>query len=137
MRPRYLAALLLVPLLPAAAQPAPVFGSLRLLVALNKGKVVEKKVENRTVAVAELDEGVRLAWWVEGKHVVVILGTDDPEKVVKEMAAAKGPRLTDSPLYKRVKGFKGYETTGRAFIDVSSLVKIAGGRDPKVKKLLE
>jgi hypothetical protein len=115
----------------------PIFGGLRLLAALTKAKSTEKKVMGRTVTVADFDEGIHLAWWQEGKHAVVIFGTDDPEKVVKEMAEAKGDRLTAHPLYKRIKAFKTYETTTRAFIDVAALVKIAGSRDPKIKKLLE
>src|SRR5205823_11494747 len=113
------------------ANPKPLFGSLRLLVALSQGKVAEKKVGDRTVSVADLDEGVHLAWWVEGKHAVVILGTDDVEKVVKEMSAAKGDRLTAHPLYKRIKALKGFETTSRAFVDVAALVKLAGTRHAK------
>jgi hypothetical protein len=115
----------------------PIYGALRLLVALSKIKATEKKVMGRTVTVADFEEGIHLAWWQEGKHAVVIFGTDDPEKVAKEMAEAKGARLTAHPLFKRVKEFKTYETTGRAFIDIAALVKIAGSRDPKIKKLLE
>src|SRR5262249_8136105 len=97
----------------AGAKPGPLFGALRLIAGLSKADVREKKVDGR--AVSFIDFGVvRLAWWAEGGHALVNLSTDSVEAMVNA-ARGKGNRLTDSPLFKRVRGFNQFETGARAF----------------------
>jgi hypothetical protein len=116
--------------------PDPLFGALRLAVGLGKGEVKEQKVAGRTVATVELPP-VHLAWWAEGKHAVVSLGTDKPEAVVKNMASAERKSLTDHPLFKRVAGFNKFETNSRAFVDVAAFVKMGAQRNKETAKLLD
>lgn len=119
----------------AGAKPGPLFGTLRLLTTLAKEEVKEKKIAGRTVFHLDADV-VHLAWWVEGPHVVLSFGTDKPEATVKRMQA-KGSRLVDSLLYKKVLGFKQFETGARAYIDATALVKIARSRGEAVGKLID
>jgi hypothetical protein len=84
---------------------------------------------NRKAAVkapAARPGAVYLAWWVEGTHAVLALGTQPPEALVHRLQE-KGPRLTDKPLFQRVRAFKEFETGIRGFIDAASLVQTAGG----------
>src|SRR5207247_9482446 len=118
----------------AGAKPVPLFGTLRLLATLAKKDVKEKKIAGRTVHHLDADV-VQLAWWAEGAHVVLSIGTDKPEAVVKRMQE-KGDRLADSPLYKKVIGFKQFETGARAFIDATALVKLARSRGDAGAKLI-
>jgi hypothetical protein len=118
-----------------AAKPEPLFGALRLGTGLAKAQVKEAKVEGRAVSSLDL-EGVSLAWWVEGKHAVLTLGTDKPEAAVKAMTAGTHPRLTSSPLFKRLRGFDRFETVARAFVDSEALVKLGERRNAEVRRLL-
>jgi hypothetical protein len=120
----------------AGANPKPVIGALRLAVSLARGKVKEEKMGERTVY--SLSQGpVHLTWWAEGKHVVVSFGTDTPEQIVKSTTSTDRVALTKSPLFQRVSGFKGFETSARAFVDVAALVKLGGARNKEVAKLLD
>jgi hypothetical protein len=116
------------------AKPGPLFGAVRLALGLSKTPVTEAKIEGRSVSRAVLGP-VRLAWWAEGAHAVVYLGTDSPESVIKDMHDGK-PQLTSNPLFRRVADFKKFETAARAFVDARSLVKLAG-KDERVAKLLD
>lgn len=119
----------------AGAKPAPVFASLRLAATLAGIEIKEKKVGNR--AVHEIDTGfVRVAWWAEGKHALVVAGTDPVEVVLKRMEDEKA-RLTGSPLFKKVREFKQFETGARAFVDVASVNKMAKTRGKEVAQLID
>jgi hypothetical protein len=118
----------------AGARPGPLFGAVRLAVGFSKTPVKEAKVAGRSVTRAELGP-VHLAWWSEGAHAVVYLGTDSPEAVLKEIGDAGKPKLTANPLFRRVADFKAFETAARAFVDAPALVKL-GGQDERVAGLL-
>ncbi len=119
----------------AGAKPEPIFGALRLIVTLARGDVKTKKIEGRTVHAVSADP-VHLAWWVEGKHAVVTAGTDTPEAAVKRMQDKGQARLSEQPLFKKVRDFKEFETGLRGFLDVAALLKMARGRGKEVDKLL-
>src|SRR5262249_6906194 len=78
---------------------------------------------------------VHLAWWTEGKHAVVSVGMDDPQAVLKRIQSGEA-RLSASPLFKQVHGFKQFETGARAFVDVASLVKLAQSRNKEMAKMM-
>jgi hypothetical protein len=108
--------------------PAPAFGALRLVAHLAKAPLKEQKIDGRAVT-SLAAPGVTVAWWAEGKHVVLRAGTDSPEALVKAVAG-KGERLTGNPLYKRVTAFKTFRTNARAYVDLASFVKLAGTAAP-------
>jgi hypothetical protein len=119
----------------AGSNPGPLFGTLRLFTTLIKEEVKEKKIAGRSVF--HLDaEIVHVLWWVEGKHVVFVVGTDKPDAVLKRIEA-KGNKLTDHPLYRRVAGFKEFETGARAFVDLAGLAKLAKTRGKEIVKLID
>jgi hypothetical protein len=117
-------------------KPDPLFGALRLGIGLGQGKIEERTIAGRAVATLELPP-LHLAWWVEGKHAVLALSTDKPEVVVKNMTASNRLPLTGSPLFKRIAGFKKFETNSRAFVDVASFVKMGSQRGKQVAQLLD
>jgi hypothetical protein len=118
------------------ADPEPLFGALRLAIGLGKGEIKEEKVAERTVASLALPP-LHLCWWVEGKHAVVVLGTDEPKTVVQTIASGKHARLTDSPLFKRLASFDKFETNSRAFVDLAAFVQMGSKRNKDVAKLLD
>jgi hypothetical protein len=120
----------------AGAKPDPLFGALRLAAAVGKADIKEAKIAGRTVSSLNL-EVVHLAWWVEGKHAVLTLGTDSPEVVVKSMTSGKQERLTANPLFKRLGSFDKFETAWRAFIDTGAFVKLGGRCGADVRRLLD
>jgi len=120
----------------AGAKPDPLFGAFRLLATLAQTDVKTKKIDGRTISSLNADP-VHIAWWVEGKHVVVTAGTDAPEAAVKAVTD-KGPRrLTEQALFKKVRDFKEFETGTRGFLDVAALVKVAKTRGKDMAKLLD
>ncbi len=120
----------------AGAKPEPLFGALRLVTTLYRADVKTKKLEGRTVHSVVLDP-VHVAWWVEGKHIVITAGTDTPEAAVKRVADQGQRRLAETALFKKVRDFKEFETGTRAFVDVAALVKVAKTRGKDVAKLLD
>mgnify|MGYP001202705801 CR=1 FL=1 len=117
-------------------KPEPLFGALRLGIGLGNGKIKDEKIAGRTVASLDLSP-IHVAWWAEGKHAVVAIGTDKPEAVVKNMTAKDRAPLSDSPLFKRVAGFDKFETSARSFVNVAAFVKLGAQRNKEVGKILE
>jgi hypothetical protein len=120
----------------AGPKPDALFGALRLGAGIARAEVKETKVEGRAVSSLDLDV-IHLAWWVEGPHAVLTLGTDKPEAVVRTMTAGKHARLTANPLFKRLRDFNKFETAARSFIDAKAFVQLGGKRSPDVRRLLD
>jgi hypothetical protein len=118
-----------------ADQTGPLFAILRLIASADKAGVKQVKVGDRSVSHFTM-EMVHLAWWVEGKHAVVTFGTDKPESLVQRLTG-EGPRLADNALFKKINGFKGFETAARGFVDATSLAKAARGRNKDIAKVID
>ncbi len=119
----------------AGSEPGPLFGVLGLAAGLAEGEAKDEKIEGVNVRHWSV-EGVNISSWVAGKHVILTVGTDSPAECVKR-ANAKDARLSSNPLFQRAKGFSQFETAGRAFIDVTGLVKEAKARGEDVGKLID
>ncbi len=119
----------------AGKETGPLFGTVRLAAVLGGTDIKEVKVGNRTVYHLGADP-VHLVWWAEGPHAVLAFGTDTPEAVVKR-ATAKDTRLVDSPLYKRVNGFKQFTTAARGYFDVAGLVKVIKSGPSGLDKIMD
>jgi hypothetical protein len=66
------------------------------------------------------------AWWVEGKHFVLYLGTMKPEAVVAEVAAnAEKGGVTAHPLFARCTAKPAFDSVARGFADAGSVVSLA------------
>jgi hypothetical protein len=119
----------------AGAKPEPLFATLRLIAGLSGVEIKEVKIDGR--AVHHLDAGfVHVAAWAQGKHALLSVGTDAPATTLKRLSTP-GARLTGDPLFQRVQGFKGFETSARAFLDVASLVKLGQTRGKGMAQLLD
>lgn len=118
------------------ADPDPLFGALRLAIGLGQGKIEEQQIAGRTIASLELAP-LHLAWWVEGQHAILALSTDKPENLVKRMTAEDRTALTENPLFRRLTGFKKFETNARAFVDMAALVQLGAKRGKETAQLLD
>lgn len=114
----------------------PVIGAMRLIATLNRIPVQEKKIGQRTVYHIPTPI-IHIAWWNEGKHAVVNVGTETPEQTIARFEKGADSSLASNPMFKQVSGFKDFRTSARMFLDVDSLVKIAKTRGPAVAKLLD
>jgi hypothetical protein len=114
---------------------APLLATLRLLIAVGKSEVKDKKIEGRTVFMLP-DSPIPVAWWIEGKHVVFTVGTNPPEAVIKNFDDKKRAHLSENPLFKKLLAFKEFETGTRAFVDLESIGKLASSRNKDFAKLI-
>jgi hypothetical protein len=119
----------------AGSKSGPVLGALHLIAGLNKLELKEIKVGDTAVSTIEIGP-IHVTFWVQGKHAVLAIGTDDAEKTVKTMTSGDHPRLTGTELYKRVRGYDKFETSARAYVDVSAITKLAATRGKEVESLL-
>jgi hypothetical protein len=126
-------------ILPGAAEdPKPFLSTMRLISLLDKPKgldIKESKLGGRTVYHAKVEEA-HLVWWVDGKDAVFVVGTDTPEVVVKR-ATAPTDRLADNAQFKKLQGFKEFETAARGFVDAPALVKLAKAHSKEVARVLD
>lgn len=92
---------------------------------------VEKvNLDGRMVSLVALPIPVRIAWWSEGAHLVLIAGT---EPVSHTLALARTDakdhlrrmNLTQNPLFQSVANFKKYETVSRGFFDCERALELA------------
>jgi hypothetical protein len=119
----------------AGAKSAPLLGALHLIAGLNKLELKELKVGDTTVSTIIVGP-VHVTFWVQGKHAVLTIGTDDAEKTVKTMTTGNHARLTSTELFKRVQGYDKFETSARAYVDVAAITKLANTRGKDVEALL-
>jgi hypothetical protein len=105
----------------AAAQAGPILSTLRIFEA---GKVLEFKDETiaRRKVTHAVKDGVHYAAWVEGKHVVIGVGTAAPAEILARFESQE-PRVDSNPLYKRL-ATDDFRTDMRAFVDTKSLLDI-------------
>ncbi len=115
--------------------PKPFQGLMRLGAGLAQIDVKELKVGERSVSTIEAGP-VHVTWWLEGKHGVVTVGTMPAQATVERMTG-KGEKLTSNRLYKKLAGFKQFETGARAYLDVAAAVKLAKTRGAEVSKLVD
>lgn len=97
-----------------------------MIPALAKIPVKETNAEGRTIFTLDpkATAPVRVGWWQEGKHMVLVVGTADPTATLA-LASGKKKSLLDTPLYKSLGEFKKYETAGRGFVDFERALKMA------------
>src|SRR5262245_53535638 len=120
----------------AGEKPGPLFGAAGLAAGLARVPVQQKKANGRTYHIIEAGP-VNIGWWAEGKHAVLIASTDKIEDAAKKMRSGDHARLTSSPMYKRVRNFKDFETAARGFLDIGALTKLAVGLHKEVGPLLK
>src|SRR5947209_12193793 len=102
------------------------FGVIRsTLVLFQADKTLEFKDD--TIAGRKLmhavKDGVHIAAWLEGRHVIVNIGTQPPATVLAQMQSQE-PRLDTNPLYKRLSA-DNFRTDLRAFVDSKTLLGMA------------
>jgi hypothetical protein len=66
---------------------------------------------------------VRIAWWAEGKHLVVTIGTV-PTKTAIERIEKAGDGITIHPLFKHLEHKQSFEVVSRAYGDVASVWRV-------------
>ena len=69
---------------------------------------------------------VQAAWWLEGNHFVLYVGTTKSEAAVADVVAnaARGG-LTAHPLYKRCREEQKFASVARGFVDAGKVVSLA------------
>jgi hypothetical protein len=117
----------------AAGGDATLPALLKKAAELSQTEVKDIKLGGRTAHQVG-QEPVRLVWWVEGKDVVVAIGTEEGEAVLKQ--AADGPGLAKNDLYRQVSGFKEFPSWAHGFIDLTSIFKVAKEINPGVAQVL-
>ena len=93
------------------------------------------------VAQELLIDEFRIAWWAEGKHFVITVGTVPTKTAITRMAGA-GDGVTAHPLYQQLDRKQKFEVVSRAFGDGASLwrvirVLLAGSGNARFYPLLE
>src|SRR5262249_48524726 len=63
---------------------------------------------------------VYVHWWKEGKHVVIVVGSDPVRKTLDRIDQRR-PNLTANPRFQKLAGFHQYESYCRGFVDFQKL----------------
>jgi hypothetical protein len=120
----------------AGDKPGGLFGAAGLVAGLARAPVTTTKADGRTYHTIEAGP-INIGWWTEGKHAVLIVSTDKIEDAARTMRSGDHARLTNNPLYKKVREFKDFDTAARAFLDVGALVKFASGFHKEVRTVIQ
>ena len=91
-----------------------------ILTAEGRLKIETKTIRNREVKVIAADMPIHLAWWMEGDHFVLHLGTDKPDAVISRIESGTGDTagLAGNPLYRQMEGSQSYTRCADGFLDV-------------------
>jgi hypothetical protein len=108
----------------AVKSSKPLTSLIRLFARASDFEVTEQTVAGRTVLHVKPDE-FRLLAWCEGEHFVVVVTNDSPEGVMARLDGS-APRLDTAPLFQRLGSLTPLRTDFRAFVDMQSLVRLAG-----------
>lgn len=119
----------------AGTKSTPLLATIRLVAGLFNAETKEATLSGRKV-VSWQNEGLHVASWSEGPHAILTVGTDTPSAIIGRFDGKQaGP--TETPLFKKVSGFTGFETGARAFIDVAGIAKVAQTRGKEMAKLID
>jgi hypothetical protein len=113
-----------------------IFAFLNLIPALIDMKVTENKIGSRTIYSVEGTEPVNVAWWQEGEHVVVVIGSEKPEHTLAR-ADGKAKNLTANPVYQELTKFNKYETFLRGYLHFEPGLKMAKAKFPPAARLID
>jgi len=106
----------------------------KLAAALNETQATELKIKDRTIH--EWTAGpVHFNSWNEGEDAIFTIGLKGAADVVERVGGKEN--LTDNVLFKRIRGFKEFETSARGFIDLAALVKLIQKARPEATQLFE
>lgn len=119
----------------AKTQWEPLFGTLTWMADQSGVDLKEMEVQKRTVYYFKGGPPT-LAFWKEGNDAVLVFAGGDTAAAVKRVLATT-PRLTSSPLLKKVQDFKEFKTSARGFVDVPGLTKLIGKVDAQAPPVLE
>ena len=114
----------------AADQAEAFFGSLRLLMRQGAYPIepLPAAIGRKGFSFTPKEQGIpiRAAWWVEGKHFVLYIGTVPADAAIKSVQAnaAKGG-VTGHPLFQRTLKTGDFESVARGYIDAESVVGLA------------
>jgi len=106
------------------------FSSLRLFVRQDNGELRPLPAKLGRTGYEYLpkvnDAPAKLAWWLEGKHFVLYVGSASFETAIAGLAAnaAKGG-LTGHPLYQRCHKTGDFEAVARGYVDTAAVVGLA------------
>jgi hypothetical protein len=101
-----------------------------------------RQVRRGFIQIPDVPVSLQMAWWTEGKHFVLYIGTTKPEAMMGEVAAnsAKGG-VIGHPLFQRCFQVQKFASVARGFVDagkVVSLVKsLAGPLVPGLNQRLD
>eukprot|EP00913_Durusdinium_trenchii_P008770 g8236.t1 len=112
-----------------------ILGGFRLLAYLAEQPLTEAKVQGRTVLQFTAEKPVNVHCWKEGPHVVLTIGSEAPQRTI-ELAEGKRKNLAGAKLYRRVAGFRGYETIAHGFFNVAETLKIVEKAIPPAKGIV-
>lgn len=119
----------------ARANASTVLGVFRLAAHLGQSKVQEVKLGTRTILQISDPSKVVMSCWKEGPNAVITIGTESPKQVVA-LAEGKRENITKNAMFRKVAGFKKYETWMRGFVDVGNVVAIVKKEIPPAAKIL-
>jgi hypothetical protein len=110
--------------------------AVHLATRLAEIKLNERKVGERTLQEGGFFGIGRLAYWQEGPHFVLTIGTMPPETTIT-LAEGKGSSLADEPKWKEVTSFEEYPSYARALLDTERLQRIVTRWVAPAKPILE
>ncbi len=97
--------------------------AVRLATRLGEIKLRERKVAGRTLQEGGFLGLGRLAYWQEGPHFVLTVGTMPPDGTIA-LADGKGESLASAARWKELSSFEEYPTYARAQLDTERLQRI-------------
>ena len=100
--------------------------------------IKEETVGRRPVHHIEINQvpgGLHLGWWKDGNDAVFMVGTESPVDYVKKVDKRE-TGLAKNPLYRKVRDFKDFTTSSRAYLDVHGLTGVVEDLSPDVTKLI-
>ena len=110
--------------------------AVRLATRLAEIKLSERVADGRTLLEGGFLGLGRLAYWQEGAHFVVTIGTMPTDTAIA-LADGKGDSLVDNPRWKELCSFNEYETYARAQVDTERLQRILTQWVAPAKPILE
>jgi hypothetical protein len=120
-----------------------------MIAETNAVEVQKHRKHGRTIHACKLEEAT-CAWWREGDHLVLVLGTEPPSRTLelvsgrpREGEAPAEPHtrranLTENPIYRQMTRDQSYAPLAQGFVDLEPILTMAAGQaEPEVARLVE
>ncbi len=113
-----------------------ILAGLAMIAMAAETDLIESETDGRKVVSLNVPPPVQVHCWQEGPHMVIVLGTESPQRTI-DLAAGKLPNLTGSEAFRNASATAGYPEYLHLFVDTQRIASVVTEVMPPAALMIE